>query len=58
MSPSPTSPFDIWLKRVTTATLLAVVVALVALGIAFYGPGAHARTLTQQIRHTADGDVR
>ena len=52
MSPATTS-FERWVTRLTAATVLAVVVALLGLGIAFYGPGAHARALHP--RPTAEG---
>jgi hypothetical protein len=44
-----------WITRVTAATVLAVMVALVVLGIAFYGPGAQARALHNQTRPVAEG---
>ena len=54
MNPT-TSSFERWITRLTTATVLAVMVALVGLGIAFYGPGAQARALHTQIRPMAEG---
>jgi len=44
-----------WITRLTAATVLAVVVALLGLGIALYGPGAQARALHPQIRPVAEG---
>ena len=44
-----------WITRVTAATVLAVMVALVILGITLYGPGAQARALHNQIRPVAEG---
>jgi len=44
LSPANSS-FERWITRLTAATVLAVVAALLGLGIAFYGPGAHARAL-------------
>lgn len=54
MNPASSS-FERWVTRLTAATVLAVVVALVGLGIAFYGPGAQARALHSQIRPVAEG---
>jgi len=54
MSPA-TSRFERWITGLTAATVLAVVVALLGLGIALYGPGAQARALHPQIRPTAEG---
>ena len=54
MNPSISS-FERWVTRLTTATVLAVMVALVGLGIALYGPGAQARALHNQIRPAAEG---
>jgi hypothetical protein len=53
MNPTSSS-FERWITRLTAATVLAVVVALLGLGIAFYGPGAQARALIQ-IRPVAEG---
>ena len=50
------SSTDLWLKRVAAATVLALVVALLALGIAFYGPRAHARGLNPAVQVAADGE--
>ena len=52
---STSSSFERWITRVTAATVLAVVVALLGLGIALYGPGAQARALHPQIRPVAEG---
>jgi hypothetical protein len=53
---NPASPqFEMWITRLTAATVLAVVVALLGLGIAFYGPGAEARAMNSQIRPVAEG---
>jgi len=49
------SSFERWITRLTAATVLAVMVALVVLGIALYGPGAQARALHNQIRPAAEG---
>ena len=57
MSPS-SSTFERWITGVTAATVLAVVVALLGLGIALYGPGAQARALHPQIRPVAEGVTR
>jgi len=54
MSP-PTDSFERWITRLTAATVLAVVAALLGLGIAFYGPGAQGRALHPQIRPVAEG---
>jgi hypothetical protein len=54
MNPTSSS-FERWITRLTTATVLAVMVALVVLGIAFYGPGAQARALHIQTRPVAEG---
>jgi hypothetical protein len=51
----PSSRFERWVTRVTAATVLAVVVALLGLGIVLYGPGAQARALHFQIRPVAEG---
>ena len=50
----PSSSFERWITGLTAATVLAVVVALLGLGIALYGPGAQARASTQ-IRPVAEG---
>ena len=39
----------------TVVTVLAVMAALLGLGVAFYGPGAHARDLHPQTRPVAEG---
>jgi len=49
------SSLEKWITRLTTATVLAIMVALVGLGIALYGPGAQARALHNQIRPLAEG---
>ncbi|HUM09330.1 MAG TPA: hypothetical protein VLT82_00100 [Myxococcaceae bacterium] len=49
------SGLERWLTRLTAVTVLAVIVALLGLGIAFYGPGAQARALRSQIRPVAEG---
>ena len=49
------STFERWITGVTAVTVLAVVVALLGLGIALYGPGAQARALHSQIRPVAEG---
>jgi len=54
MSPS-SSTFERWVTRVTAATVLAVVAALLGLGLAFYGPGARAQAFHPQIRPVAEG---
>jgi hypothetical protein len=54
MTPASSS-FERWVTRLTAATVLAVVVALLGLGIAFYGPGAQARALHSQVRPVAEG---
>jgi hypothetical protein len=54
MSPQSTS-LERWITGLTAATVLAVVVALHGLGIAFYGPGAQARALHPQVRPVAEG---
>jgi len=54
MNPNSSS-FERWITRLTTATVLAVMVALVVLGIALYGPGAQARAFHNQIRPVAEG---
>ena len=54
MSPT-TDSFERWITRLTAATVLAVVAALLGLGIAFYGPGAQARAAHSQIRLVAEG---
>jgi hypothetical protein len=54
MSPS-TDSFERWITRLTAATVLAVVVALLGLGFALYGPGAQARAIHPQIRPVAEG---
>ncbi|MGZ6028021.1 MAG: hypothetical protein ACXWK5_01275 [Myxococcaceae bacterium] len=54
MTPNSSS-LERWLTRVTAVTVLAVVAALLGLGIAFYGPGAHARAIHPQIRPVAEG---
>jgi len=57
MSPA-TSSLETWITRLTAATVLAVVVALLGLAISFYGPGAQARSLPSQVRPVAEGVVR
>ena len=54
MSPA-SSRFERWITGFTAATVLAVVAALLGLGIAFYGPGAQARALQTQVRPMAEG---
>lgn len=54
MTPNSSS-LERWLTRVTAVTVLAVVAALLGLGIAFYGPGAQARAIHHQIRPVAEG---
>ena len=54
MNPTGSS-FERWITRLTAATVLAVMVALVVLGIALYGPGAQAWALHNQIRPVAEG---
>jgi hypothetical protein len=54
MTPASSS-FERWVTRLTAATVLAVVAALLGLGIAFYGPGAQARAIQSQIRPVAEG---
>lgn len=54
MSPL-SSTFETWVTRLTAATVLAVMAALLGLGIAFYGPGAQARAVHPQIRPMAEG---
>jgi len=54
MNPNSSS-LEKWITRLTTATVLAIMVALVGLGIALYGPGAQARALHNQIRPVAEG---
>ena len=54
MTPNSSS-LERWLTRVTAVTVLAVVAALLGLGIAFYGPGAQARAIHSQIRPVAEG---
>ena len=54
MNPTSSS-LERWITRVTAAPVLAVMVALVGLGIALYGPGAQARALHNQIRPVAEG---
>ena len=54
MTPTSSS-LERWITRVTAATVLAVMVALVVLGIALYGPGAQARAFHNQIRPVAEG---
>jgi len=49
------SRLERWLTGLTAVTLLAVVAALLGLGIAFYGPGAQARAIHPQIRPVAEG---
>ena len=51
----PSSSLEKWITGLTAATVLAVVVALLGLGIALYGPGAQARALHPQIRPAAEG---
>jgi hypothetical protein len=55
---SASSSFETWITRLTAATILAVVVALLGLAISFYGPGAQARAFHPQIRPAAEGVVR
>jgi len=50
------SSTDLWLKRVAAATVLALVAALLALGIVLYGPRAPARDFNPAVRVAADGD--
>jgi len=52
------TPLETWITRVTAVTVLAVMAALLGLGIAFYGPGAHARDLHPQTRPVAEGVTR
>ena len=54
MSPATTS-LEKWITGLTAVTVLAIMVALVGLGIALYGPGAQARALHNQIRPVAEG---
>ena len=54
MSPA-TSRLEKWIEGVTAVTVLAVVAALLVLGIVFYGPGVHARALHPQVRQKAEG---
>ncbi|HZW89680.1 MAG TPA: hypothetical protein VFF12_11425 [Myxococcaceae bacterium] len=54
MNPTSSS-LERWITRLTAATVLAVMVALVVLGITLYGPGAQARALHNQIRPVAEG---
>ena len=54
MSPNGSS-LERWLTRLTAVTVLAVVAALLGLGIAFYGPGAQAQAHHPQIRPVAEG---
>ena len=49
------SRLETWLTGLTAVTVLAVVAALLGLGIAFYGPGAQARAIHPQIRPVAEG---
>jgi hypothetical protein len=49
------SRLERWLTGLTAVTVLAVVAALLGLGIAFYGPGAQARAIHRQIRPVAEG---
>lgn len=49
------STLETWITRLTAVTVLAVVAALLGLGIAFYGPGAQARALHPQVRPVAEG---
>jgi hypothetical protein len=59
MNHTATSPFDLWMKRLLTATLLALVVALITVGLVFYGPGVRAQGFREQDRPlAAKGDVR
>jgi hypothetical protein len=51
----PTDSFERWITRLTAATVLAVMVALLGLGFALYGPGAQARAILPQIRPVAEG---
>ena len=50
------SSTDLWLKRVAAATVLALMAALLVLGIILYGPRAHAQDLDPAVRIAADGD--
>jgi hypothetical protein len=54
MTPDSSS-LERWLTGLTAVTVLAVVAALLGLGIAFYGPGAQARAIHPQIRPVAEG---
>jgi hypothetical protein len=56
MSPATTS-LEKWITGLTAATVLAVVAALLGLGIAFYGPGAQARAFQTQVRPMAEGVI-
>ena len=56
MSQLARSSTDLWLKRVAAATVLALLAALLALGIVLYGPRAHARDLNPAVHVAADGD--
>jgi hypothetical protein len=56
MSTLARSNTDLWLKRFAAAMVLALVAALLALGIALYGPRAQAQTLNPAVRLAADGD--
>ena len=51
------SLLDVWVKRVLTATLLAVVMALIAAGVVLYGPGARAQSFSEQDRSLASKGV-
>jgi hypothetical protein len=53
------SPFDLWMKRLLTATLLVLVAALITLGVLLYGPGARAQGYGPQDRPlAAEGVIR
>ncbi|HTS81351.1 MAG TPA: hypothetical protein VMH40_12190 [Myxococcaceae bacterium] len=54
MSPA-SSNLERWVERVTAVMVLAVVAALLGLGIAFYGPGESARSVHPQSRQVAEG---
>jgi hypothetical protein len=52
-------PLDLWMKRVLTATMLALMVTLIAVGIVLYGPGTRAHAFAEQARPLAtQGDDR
>jgi len=52
---SPASSLERWITRLTAATVLAVLAALLGVGLVLYGPGADARDLRSQIRPVAEG---